>query len=52
MEQNLKTFDDLLSDMVDILTRVSGKFMEEIANQVFSQKVEYVGDNLFKIENN
>lgn len=44
-----KTADEIIQMIAEVLYETDGKFIENIANAVLSQKVEYDGDSLFTI---
>jgi hypothetical protein len=41
--------DDILKEMVEMLSEADGDFIAEIANRVFSDQVVYKGDSIFEI---
>ena len=44
----LKSADDVINDIIDVLVQADEYFLEEIANKVLSNKIKYIGDSLFK----
>jgi len=46
----LKTADEVIQDIVNVLSNSDGQFIEEIANQVLTRQVLYVGDSMFNEE--
>ena len=43
-------FDKLLQEMVEVMAQWDGESVERIANQVFTQRVTYIEDSLFEVE--
>jgi len=42
--------DQLLQDLAEVLGQADGEFVAEICNKVMTQKVVYIGDTLFEVE--
>jgi hypothetical protein len=50
MEPKLIGIDSLAQQVANVLSQCDVDYLTEIANQVLAnQKVEYVGDNMFKV---
>ena len=49
MKTSYKSIDCIIMDIAEALGRVSGEFIEEIANKVLTRKVKYVGNEEFEI---
>lgn len=45
-----KTTSDVISEITEVLGEWDGKTLEQIANQILSTPVKYIGDSLFKQE--
>jgi len=45
-----KSADKIIQMIAETLGENSGEFIQDIANQVLSKKVTYIGDSLFEIE--
>lgn len=43
------THDDLCKEILESLSEMSGEALEHLANQVLSDKVNYVGDSMFEV---
>ena len=46
----IKSADQVIQMIAEVLTEADGEFIEQIANQVLTNKVEYVEDSQFVIE--
>ena len=46
----IKTPEEIIQDISDILAWADGEFIEEIANRVLTRKVKYEGDSMFTQE--
>jgi len=47
--RELKTADEVISDIAEVLSESDGESIQEIANMVLSGRVEYVEDSLFEV---
>ncbi len=45
---NIKTADEVINDIAEVLRQADGKFIEEIANKVLTNKVKYLTDSVFE----
>jgi len=43
----MKTADEIIQEIGEVLAEADGEFIEKIANQVLSHFVKYAGDSLF-----
>lgn len=46
--KEIKTADQLISDITEVLGQWDGKDLERIANQILSHPVKYIGDSMFE----
>jgi len=49
-DSGYKTTSDVISEITEVLGEWDGKTLEQIANQILSTPVKYIGDSLFKQE--
>lgn len=42
--------DDVINNITECLIKADNDFIELIANQVLPEKIEYIGDDLFELE--
>lgn len=49
-EKEIKTADQIISEISEVLGQWDGKDLEQIANQILSEKVKYIGDSNFEIQ--
>ena len=47
--RQVKSADEVIQDIAEALAEADGEFIQEIANQVISGRVEYVEDSLFEV---
>ena len=47
--RQIKSADEVIQDIAEALAQADGEFIQEIANQVISGRVEYVEDSLFEV---
>jgi hypothetical protein len=45
-----KTIDEVIKEIAEVLAEADGEFIENIANQVLSNHVAYIGDSEFRID--
>jgi len=45
-----KTADEVIQMITETLSQADGKFIEEIANKVLTEKVKYENDSYFIVE--
>jgi hypothetical protein len=45
----IKTADEVIQMIAEVLAQAEGTFIEKIANQVLTQNVEYIEDSQFVI---
>lgn len=43
-----KSADEIIQEIAECLAEADGEFIAEIANQVLSRKVKYIGDSMFE----
>lgn len=48
-EKEIKTADEVINEIAEVLREWEGKDIERIANQILSQPVKYIGDSTFEI---
>lgn len=48
-EKEIKTADQIISDISEVLGQWDGKELERIANQILSNPVKYIGDSTFEV---
>lgn len=46
--KEIKTSDQVISDITEVLSQWDGKDLERIANQILSHPVKYIGDSMFE----
>jgi hypothetical protein len=46
----IKSADQVIQLIAEVLAEADGKFIEQIANQVLTNKVEYIEDSQFAVE--
>lgn len=51
MARALKSSDEVIQEISEVLAEADGKFIEQIANQVLTDKLIYIEDDLFEFEN-
>jgi hypothetical protein len=49
MAKEIKTADEVINMIAEVLAQAEGTFIEKIANQVLTQDVKYVDDSMFEI---
>lgn len=47
----MKSTSEIIAEIAEVLAEADGNFIADIANQVLTNKVEYVGDSLFEETN-
>ena len=45
---NIKTADEVINDITEVLRQADDKFIEEIANKILTNKVKYLTDSMFE----
>jgi hypothetical protein len=46
----IKSTDEVIQLIAEVLAEADGKFIEQIANQVLTNKVEYIEDSQFAVK--
>jgi len=46
----IKSAQEIIQDIVDVLNEADGEFIERIANQVLINKVTYKEDSIFHVD--
>ena len=49
MKTAYKSIDCIIFDIAETLSQASCEFIEEVANNILTNKVKYVGDETFEI---
>lgn len=44
----IKTSNEVIQEVAEVLAQSDEKFIEEIANKVLTRKVKYMGGNIFE----
>jgi len=47
---NVKTADEVIQEIADVLGEADGEFIAKIANLVLTNKVCYIEDSIFEVE--
>jgi len=50
MDNEIKSVDEVIEDIVEVLIGADGEFIQNIANQVIPARVKYLKNDLFKLE--
>jgi len=46
----MKTADEIIQEIAEVLGQSDGQFIERIANQILTTNVKYVGDSMFETD--
>ncbi len=46
----MKSANQIIQDIAEVLGQCDGRFIEQIANQILTTKVKYIGDSMFETD--
>lgn len=49
MSREIRTADEVIEMIAEVLNEADGQFIEDIANKIVSARVEYIEDSLFEV---
>lgn len=47
--REIRTADEVIEMIAEVLCEADGQFIEDIANKILSNRVEYIEDSLFEV---